>query len=247
MKWGQRFDQDDEVPEELRGKSPKEVADALRAADKSKTDAAAAEAARAAAEAASTAKDNELAEMRQRMQALEANQRPNDPPPPDEPPSPWTDPEKFVAAQTQGTTNVALAAGLMSAKMYFTQGLTPRDQKIFRKYEKEVEQGVNTFAATARVMPQSWMNMFLYVKGLHEQDIQKAEADHTDFFAETASRGSHNEPEPQDKLTPEEEEVCQTFHYDPVAYLANKKNSTLSTSSKGSYAKYTVPVRAARS
>jgi hypothetical protein len=241
MKWGQRFDNEDEVPEELRGKSPAEVAAALKKAKELEAQAVAAEAARVAAAAEAETHKTELQKAQERITALEANQKPVEPPPPDEPPSPWADPEKFVDGRMAGLTAVALSSGMMTAKMYFMQQLSPRDAKIFRKYEKDVETGVNTFAPAQRVMPQSWFNMFMFVKGQHEQDIQKAESDKSDFFSETPSRGEHHTEPPEDKLTPEEEEVCNKFHYDKKQYLERKKTAALSQSSKGAYARYPVP------
>lgn len=232
---------DSELPPELKGKTPQQVADALKAADAATQQSAADKTARETAETAAATQRTELEQMRTRMTELEANQRTPEPVVQDEPPSPWTDPEKFVDQRVQGLAGVALQSGMLTAKMYFTQQLNPRDLKIFKQYEKEVEGGVNTFVVTQRVMPQSWMNMFLYVKGLHEGDIKKAESENSHFFSETPSRGMTPEPEPDNVLTAEEEEICRKFHYDPKNYLERKKTAALSQSSKGTYARYSVP------
>ena len=93
-------------------------------------------------------------------------------------------------------------------------------------------------------MPQSWFNMFMFVKGNHEQDIHKAESDKTDFFAETSSRtGGHDEPPPDDKLTPDEEETCRVMHWDTKGYLERKKAGLLAATEKGSKLSYGVPKR----
>ncbi len=136
----------------------------------------------------------------------------------------------------------------MSAKMYATQQMSSRDAKIFRKYEKEVEQVVASYQPAAQVNPTSWLNALIYIKGLHDVDISKAESEKTDFFAESSSGGGNrDEPTPIDKLTAEEEEACDKFHWDKKGYLAQKKQMTLSQSEKGSYARYPVPVQTARS
>lgn len=240
--WKNQREQDDDadMPEEFKGKTPKEIAayikqasDAAAAAETARKTAETDRDARTAERDAHAAKLAEIETGRQQQQNVEDVD--------DTPASPWTNPEKFVQDQLKGTNAVALASGLMAAKMYFMQSLTPRDQKIFKKYEGEVEKGVGTFAPAQRVMPQSWLNMFLYVKGLHEADIKKAESDNSDFFSETPSRGASHEEEKDDVLTPEELEVCRVFKYDPKAYLANKKNAVLSQSSKGAYARYSVP------
>lgn len=237
--WGKH--DDDDLPPELKDKTPKEIAAALKKADEIRTAAEKTLADAKEMDAKLTAQTTEYDAMKVRMAELEANQKEPIAPVMDEPASPWTDPEKFVRDQTKATTGVALTAGLMAAKMYFMQNLTTRDQKIFKKYEKETEGVISTFAVEARVMPQSWMNAFLYVKGLHDVDIQKAESSKSDFFSETPSRGQTPEPEPTDQLTAEEEEVCRTFHYDPKSYLERKKSAVLNQSSKGAYGKYPVP------
>jgi hypothetical protein len=237
--WGKHTEED--LPAELRGKSPQEIAEALRKAEAATTAATAAETARTAAETARAAQQTELDALKARNTELEANQKPVvEQPIVQEPPTIWTDPQQFIQDQTKGTTLLALQAGIMSAKMYFMQQLSPRDVKIFKKYEKEVEQAVNAVQPHQRVMPQTWLNMLLYVKGMHDQEIAKAERDSTDFFSETPSRGVSELPAPQDKLTEEEEQICRTFHYDPVKYLENKKKGAVSQSSKGAYARYSV-------
>lgn len=250
MKWTQRFDKDDEVPESLRDKTPAEVAAALQETEGLKQQLADAKKASDDATAARVALQNDFDQQKTRLTELEGRSQQKTTEELEaerlaaEPPSPWLSPEKFVADQTKGVANVALNAGLMAAKMYFMQNLASRDQKIFKKYEKEVEAVVATFAPEARVMPQSWMNGLLYVKGLHEQDISKAESTGTEFFSEGASRsGGEREPEVNDKLTEEESAMCKAMHWDEAGYLKRKKEMTLSQSSKGSYARFSTTAK----
>src|SRR5580700_11969935 len=158
----------DKLPPELRDKKPEEIVAALADAQKAIADKATADAAAADAASKLATQTTEFEQMKTRMVQLEANQKPPIEEEHVEPASPWTDPVKFIDEQTRGTQNVALAAGVMAAKMYFMQNLDSRDQKIFRKYEKEVEQAVQTYQPAARVMPQSWLTAFLYTKGVHE-------------------------------------------------------------------------------
>ena len=237
MLWDRR--NDDELPEELRGKKPNEIAAEMRKAKELETKLAVEEQARRETEAKLTATTTEFDTIKAKLADVEARLTPPPPEPAlEEPASPWIDPHKFVQEQTKPVADVALQAGVMSAKLYFSQGLTARDQKIFRKYEKEVDAMINTFQPQARVYPQSWMNAFLYVKGLHDMDIANAEKDKTDYFSETPSRGSSPEPAPEDKLTPDEEETCRVMRWDPKGYLEQKKRRTVSASSKGEYARF---------
>jgi hypothetical protein len=234
----------DELPPELAGKDPKDIAAALKKAEEIRTAAEKTLADAKEMEVKLTTQTTEFDAMKAKLTELEADPRlqtQQQQQQVEEPASPWADPEKFVDQRVQGLAGVALASGMMTAKMYFMQQLSTRDAKIFKQYEKEVEAGVNGFIVTQRVMPQSWLNMFLYVKGLHEADIKKAESENSSFFSETPSRGQTPEPEPTDVLSAEEEEICRKFHYDPKTYLERRKTATLSQSAKGAYARYPVP------
>lgn len=242
--WGKRFD-DQDLPPELQGKKPEDIAAALKEAQQLKDALKAEQDKSKDFETRLTAQTTEFDTVRSKLADIEKKVTPE---PvidePLEPASPWVDPQGFVREQTRGIAGVALQSGMMTAKMYFMQQLSPRDAKIFKKYEKEVEQGIATFAPEARVMPQSWFNMFMFVKGNHEQDIHKAESEKTDFFAETSSRtGGHDEPVPQDRLTPDEEETCRVMHWDPKGYLERKKAGLLAATERGSKLTYGIPKR----
>lgn len=240
--WSDRFGKkDDELPPELQGKKPDEVVAEMRRLDALAKDT---EAKRLTLETEHNTQKNEFDQMKTRIAELEAGGRKKD----DEiiiedPPSPWTDPVKFVQEATKDTTAVALASGIMSAKMYAMQQLSARDLKIFKKYEKEIDAQVGTFQPVQRVMPQSWFNTLIYIKGLHDQEITKLESDKNDFFSERPSDGVHHDEhrESELKLSPEEEEVCRKFKYDPKKYLETKKNASMRQSEKGQYASYAVP------
>lgn len=243
MVWWQNRN-DDELPAELRGKKPEEIAAALKKASEIEQQLTAEKTAREAAEAKVNANQTEFDSIKAKLAEIEAGTRHVETPVLEDegPISPWTDPSKFVQDQTKGIAAVAITTGMMTAKMYFMQQLTERDVKIFKKYEKEVEAGVMTFAPEARVMPQSWFNCFMFAKGVHENDIKKHESEKTDFFAETASRGGGDQhiDDDEGKLTAEEEETCRVMHWDPKGYLARKKASQLTSHSKGASLHYGV-------
>jgi hypothetical protein len=246
MVWWQNRN-DDDLPPELRGKKPEELAALIRKAGELETALAAEKTERDALKTKLDSTTSEFDTIKTKLAEIEAKTTPittaTTTTVDDEPASPWVDPQKFVQDQTKPLAQVALASGMLTAKMYFVQQLSERDQKIFKKYASEVEQGVSTFAPEARVMPQAWLNCFLFVKGAHEQDIRKAETEKTDFFAETASRtgGTQDVGEPEDKLTAEEEETCRVMHWDPKGYLERKKASHLTSHSKGASLHYGIP------
>lgn len=239
--WSDRFKDPGDMPPELANKKPEEIVADLKKARDLEAALAAEQESRKKLEEKLQTQTTEFDGIKTKLAQIESQTLPPPVvPDPEEPPSPWINPEKFVQDQTKSTTGIALTAGIMAAKMYFTQSLTGRDAKIFKKFEKEVDQTVGTFDVTQRVMPQSWFNAFMYIKGLHEQDINKAESAKTDFFSESATMGGPPEPEKEEVLTPDEEEACRKFHWDPKAYLERKKKGQAFESGKGSYAKFTI-------
>ncbi len=246
MKWTDRFrdrDDDSDLPEEIRGKTPQQLAESIKASKAALEIAKDEEAKRLTAEAERDTQKTEFEKLKERLAAVEADPRlrQQQQQQADEPATIYSEPERFIDERTRGTQQLALAAGIMSAKMYAMQQLAPRDVKIFRKYEKEVETVVGSYPPAAQVSPQSWMNALIYIKGLHDTDIAKAESTHTDFFAE-GSVGTQQRDEPlhTDKLTAEEEATCEAMHWNKEGYLKRKKEMQLSTSEKGTYAKFTV-------
>ena len=241
---------DEELPPALRGKSPEEIAAALAKLDELQATNADLLIMKTTLETDLNTQKTELQKTQERLAALEANPHddkpsvnPNDPP---EPTSPWVDPAKFVAEQTLPAQAAAFGAARMAARITFKDGLSARDRAIFGKFEKEVEQVVNSYGPMQQGMVQNWNISFHYVKGLHEQEIAKMGQESSTFFSEPASRGPAPDPVPVDKLTPEEEEVCRTFHWDPVGYLKRKKEATLHQTSQGASMHFTVPERTAK-
>src|SRR5262249_4376912 len=118
---------------------------------------------------------------------------------------------------------------------------------IWTKYEKEIDKWMETYPPQARIMPQNWLMALTMVKGQHDQEIAKAELDKTDFFSEGASHGSAASREmnanagDNEKLTPEEIAMCESMHWDQAGYLKRKKEMAVHQSSKGAYARFSVP------
>lgn len=220
----------EQVPKELEGIDPQEIVRKLNEAKELQTQLEAAKADVTKSQTELQTLQAQAATNDQRIKELEA--KVNNPPPPekkttDEPPSIFTEPEKFIQQQTQDTQNVAYLSGILSAKMYAKQSLSQRDVKIFNKYEKDIDGIVNSYPPQQRILPQIWVNALTYIKGAHEMDIRKAEGEGGEFFAEVPT--TRDAPQPtgsQDKLTAEEEEACDKFHWDKKKYLENKKKAT---------------------
>jgi hypothetical protein len=237
-----------DLPPELQDKKPEEIAAALKklkeledasvkgAEEKTKWEKQLADMKTESDQMRSKLQEWEVAAQQaaaQQQQAQNQNQNPA---------SVWDDPDKYIDERTRGTQMAALAAARMAARLTFQQGLAPRDQKIFNKYASEIDKTMDTYHPMAQGMPQNWHTAFVYTKGAHEQEISKMESENTPFFSEPGSRGAPNEPAPaEDKLTAEEEEACETFHWDKAGYLKQKKAGAMYQSEKGAYARFPVP------
>lgn len=224
----------EEVPDELKGIDPKEIAAQLKKAKELEDKLTVALADKTKSDEQLATLQAQLTTNEQKMQELEAKLN-NPPPPPrkegeNEPTSIFADPDRFVDERTAGVRNAALLSGVMSAKMYARQELNARDQRIFKKYEGELDKIVSSYPPESRINPQIWHNALKYIKGEHMDDIRKAESEGGEFFGEISSPGTQRttgEGEGGEvKLTDEENEVCEKFHWDKAKYLDNKKKAS---------------------
>jgi hypothetical protein len=228
-----------ELPPELQGKSPQEILAVLNEAKetKAKLEALAADKTNTDQELAQI--KVQMAENQQLIEQLKANQKEPPKPDPQDPPNPWLDPDKWADQKMQPAMATAMFGSFLAAKMYFQQQLDPTDQKIFRKYEKEVDQAMQGYPMQARIIPDNWKVALNMVKGQHLQEISKMINPGGEFFSEGASGGAPPEPTPNDKLTQEEEDACQAMHWDRKAYLANRGKLQMASSEKGTIGRFT--------
>lgn len=242
--WGRKEIKEDDLPEELRGKSPEEIAKFIKDSAELRATLDQMQTERDGLKTQIDSQRTEFDGMKAKLAELEANaanaNQQNQPPDADEPASIWTDPDKWHAERNRGVENVALMSGMLTARMAFENSLSGNDRNVWRKYTKEIDQTMNGFTPVQRTLPQSWGLALNVVKGNHMNDILKAQSEGTDFFAEGSS--GHNPPASPDevKLTAQEEEACEKFHWDPKRYLAQKKKMVTSQSDRGAYAHFGV-------
>lgn len=250
MLWDKRPRDDKDLPEELRGKSPEELAESLRKAKELEQQVASLTADKVKLENDFSAVRTETETTKQKLSELEA--RFQQPQPrqqqqqtqTEDEVSIWTDPQKFVEQQLKPTQDVAVISGIMSAKLFAQNGLSPRDRKIWTKYEKEIEKAMEGYAPVQRMVPNNWIMALTLVKGQHDVEIAKHESASTDFFAEPVSHGqgpsssvTRGQEDDGNKLTDEEEEIVKAMHWNRDGYLAQKKKMVVNQSTKGAYAR----------
>ena len=244
-----------DLPAELKDRKPEEIVEALKKLDQLESRSKEFETTKTELENQLNTQKGEYETVRQKLHDMEAGvqqaqqqwQQWQQQQQQGEPPNIWSNPEQYIQDRIQqnigGTQVVALGAARMGAALHFENSLSPRDKKIYKKYAKEVEQAINAYQPAAQGQPQNWYVAFNLIKGLHEQEIGKMEADSTPFFAEPGSRGAEPPPPPEDKLTADEEDIVRRMHWDPAGYLKQRQQMTTHTAEKGAYAKFPVPMR----
>ena len=218
MAW---FNRDEDVPEELKGLTPKEIAEAVKG--------------HAALRAELDSAKGQLSEMdalKAQISALEQRPRYE---PPQAPPVPRAGPTSFLEDEDAAfneraapLTAAVLALGAQQSRFIFQNSISdPLGKSLFTKYGSEVEELMKRESPQVQANPASWSAAFDIIKGRHIGDITKAAQDKSDFFAETASgtmdAGPGRSTLPPDRLTPDEEAVASKYGLKPEEMLASRK------------------------
>lgn len=230
MPW---FKKDDtEVPEKLRNMSPDDLVNAV---EKSKTLETEITTTKTELDAQKAANE----ELRQRLDRLEKNTAPKpEPRGKNEPTSFLVDEEQAFNERmaTHPVTAIALQGAMLAAKREAIDSLQKRSDKLlWSKYSSEVEAIMAKESPERRVLPQAWHSAFVYVKGLHAEDIAKLSNEEENFFStEPVSSGSNGgkikvEEKKEEALTEKELAICKAMKIKPEDYLANKKAMTVVT------------------
>jgi hypothetical protein len=136
---------------------------------------------------------------------------------------------------------VALQSGKLAAKLEAirqVQSLAATNPKmrgayrLWQKYEGEIESLVNQQAAANHIFPQTWINAFTYVKGLHAEElVEGAVSGGENFFSEPVTGGGAPENgrggEKKDELSPREMDIARKMKITPERYLEQKKKMTV--------------------
>lgn len=242
------------LPAEYKDMTEDQIAAALAAGKDATAKFEAAENARKAAEAATAAANSKVAagqdaaarlKKLQEAGIVDENGDPirqttdgggrNNPPPPSGPPTEadWlTDPNGSFQRSVAPLTAVAMHGAIMAAKAEaerFIQSQSPIERRLWNKYHKEISDLVNALSPEQKILPQTWINQFTFVKGMHIADVAKeAQGSGDAFFSETAgSTGGGmpgaNDTKKDDQLTEKEIQIAKRMGRTPEQYLAMKK------------------------
>lgn len=231
--WGNR--KEEELPAELKGKTPEQVAQALKDADALKTRLDALEAKSLERDTAFTSFGTTQSELVNTLKAInervtpparvENNNNNN------EPASFITDPDLAfnqrvgpLAALTMQTA--AVTAKQEALRMLQRKQATEKnniDATLFERFEGEVLEMAKNCSAQQLANPATWAHLYFNVKGRHADEIV---ANPKAFFTEDATRATTTQPLPEDKLTDQEAAICVKMGVKPENYLKNRKAST---------------------
>lgn len=228
------------LPAEYKDLSEDQIAELL---NKGKTAELDAVTLRTQAETAETARkkaETDAADLRKRLDAKpqEREEGGEEPPqvrtgPPDS--TAWlTDPNTAFNSAVAPTAAVALHGAIMSARLLADQFIRqqgPVNARLWTKFQKEVEAIVNGLSPDQRILPQTWINQFTFVKGIHLDEVVKEGQSQGDaFFSETATSTGRGMPErdasQDDVLTESEKKVAKMLGRTDAQYLASKKKMT---------------------
>lgn len=228
------------LPAEYRDKTEDEIAALLAAGTNAATEAAKHKADAEAATAAKTKAEKEAADAKAALEAAQAGGGKDDDDPPERRETPkgppneadWlTNPNDAFSRANAATAAVAMHGAIMSARLLaeqFIQRQGPVERRLWDKYSAEIQKAVDALSPEAKIMPQTWINQFTFVKGMHLNDvIKEAQTSGDAFFSETAQSSGAGLPNDshknEDKLTPAEEAVAKKMGRTPEQYLAQKK------------------------
>lgn len=141
-----------------------------------------------------------------------------------------SDPNGAFDRKSAGLAAIALHGAISSARLLadsFIRGQGPLEGRLWNKYCNEVYARVDKMDPAARAIAQTYVDQFIYVKGIHLNDITKdAQKAGDQFFSESGGSTGHGLPEPEvkdDTLTPAELAQAKKYGVTPERWLERKK------------------------
>ena len=232
--------QDKELPESLRDKTPDEVAASLKEFDEVKAKLASIEANRANEKTEMDQLKTSYSQTQTRIQELEAAaRRPAPAPqPPAENPDFVTDPDGAFNSRVAPLASITVQTAAQTARIIAKQQLDARDLttgtrdgRLFDHWSAEITEASKRYQATQMVSPEAWVGIYMWVKGNHADELADPEARKKKFsFLEPAASAVVTRDEssktPADQLTDQEKHVADKMGVSYENYLKRKKSMT---------------------
>jgi hypothetical protein len=240
--WGKQVKEED-IPPELKDKTPQEVAEALKKARELEGKVTTLEAERVREKEAVVTMNTEFDKVKQRLEATElklrGNQNQNQNQNQEELADFTLEPDKALNQRIAPLANLTVNSAFMTARLLCQQMLdnqdmaSPQDNKtmdgrLFRAWEGEINELSKKYQPAQLTTPDAWLGIFYYVKGKHAHELANpAERKKKYGFLEPASQGAP--PPPPDKkngvegLTEQEKHVADKMHVSYENYAKRKE------------------------
>jgi len=145
-----------------------------------------------------------------------------------------TNPEQAVNQRLAPLASVAISNAVQTSRLLAQQQLdnldmanNTMDGRLFRAWTAEIDAEGKRYPPQSLVTPEAWLGIFYYLKGRKADELSNPEIRKKKYsFLESAAK---SEPTPQvktqdeDKLTPEEQRICDRLGISPEVYIKNRK------------------------
>ena len=228
----------EKLPERLRGKSPEDIMKELQAADDLKKELELAKTAQRSGAEAATALRSEVDEIKARLAAAEANRQPLPKKEDDEQADFITDPDKAFGQRAAPIANATILNASMTARILAQQQLDnddlasqgqKMDGRLFRAWSGELDAESKKYQAAQLVTPNAWIGIFMYLKGIHademrDPEVRKKKYNFLEPSVQHALPPTNQDGKPAtEQLTKEELHVAEKMGVSPENYLKRKK------------------------
>jgi hypothetical protein len=234
-RWFQK--KEEELPEKLRGKSEEDLVKAMEDAEALKASLAAKDTEVATLKTAGETQKTELETIKAKLTELEAGggtpqRRQSDQS--TGPASVFVNEEQAFRDRTAGLHAMTTVSGSLAARLTAREAVQNAKEgrtetRIWDKYANEINTLMSKEVSERQIDPRSWLNAFVYVKGLHMGELMESMSKKTDVFAEVGgSTGGGLDTtggdDKKDALSPAELEIAKKFKMTPEKYLERKKS-----------------------
>jgi hypothetical protein len=234
MAWGNK--KEEELPENLRGKTPDQIAFELEEGKKLREEVEKLKTKDAERDTLFQSFATTQTQLADTLKAV--NERVAPQPKPDannnnrEPSSFITDPDQAFNERVAPLASITMQTAAITAKGEAQRAFARKqateknniDATLFDKFEGEILEMAKNCTPQQLANPATWAHLFYNVKGRHTDEIV---SNPKAFFTEDATRppaggGGGNE----DTLTDQEKAICAKMGVSPENYLKNKKSAT---------------------
>jgi hypothetical protein len=203
MSWYDKLKKkEEELPEELEGKSVEDIVTGLKKARELETTVTTLKAEREIEKTAVATLNDQFDLVKTKLADLEAKAKPQNPLQ-NEPPADWiTEPERAFAQGVAPIAGLAIEGSVMTARLLAVQQLdnmdinSPEaaksmDGRLFRAWESEILEQAKRYQKTQLISPDAWLGIYWFIKGKHSDELRSQDVRKKKYqFLEPAAPGA---------------------------------------------------------